>query len=119
VLVLFIDLDGFKLVNDTLGHAAGDQLLTIVANRFANTMRSSDVLARMGGDEFAVLVSDFDKDSCEKLATKIVKAATFFPAEVYHQDYYHLNGNRDSYCRNVIAPKIEKIGLTDKPKIAK
>jgi len=60
VLVLFIDLDGFKLVNDTLGHAAGDQLLTIVANRFANTMRSSDVLARMGGDEFAAILRSND-----------------------------------------------------------
>lgn len=53
------------------------------------------------------------------IATKVVKAVTFFPAEVYHQDYYHLNGNKDPYCRAVIAPKIEKIGLTNKPKIAK
>ena len=53
------------------------------------------------------------------IATKIVKAATFFPAEVYHQDYYHLNGTKDPYCRAVITPKLEKINLADKPKLAK
>lgn len=55
--VLFIDLDGFKQVNDRFGHDAGDQVLRVSANRFQGLMRGSDVLARLGGDEFAVLVS--------------------------------------------------------------
>jgi len=60
MVVLYMDLDGFKLINDTLGHDAGDKLLSIVATRIQASVRDEDVIARLGGDEFAVLLKNID-----------------------------------------------------------
>ncbi|KND59766.1 diguanylate cyclase/phosphodiesterase (GGDEF & EAL domain) with PAS/PAC sensor(s) [Candidatus Burkholderia verschuerenii] len=63
IAVLYIDLDGFKRVNDTHGHRIGDEFLIAVSRRFRQTVRNRDVVARIGGDEFAVLVREFASDT--------------------------------------------------------
>ncbi|MGC0333870.1 diguanylate cyclase (GGDEF)-like protein/PAS domain S-box-containing protein [Streptomyces sp. SAI-170] len=72
--LLFIDLDDFKLVNDTMGHSAGDHLLVAVAGRLARTLRRTDTAARLGGDEFAVLMEDARRPlDAELLAAQVVQ----------------------------------------------
>jgi diguanylate cyclase (GGDEF)-like protein/PAS domain S-box-containing protein len=73
--VLFIDLDRFKEINDTLGHHLGDKLLQKAAQRLSACLRETDLVARLGGDEFTVVVSDLDnRDGAERVAQHILDA---------------------------------------------
>jgi len=73
--VLFMDMDRFKVVNDTLGHRTGDQLLIQVAKRLQSVLQDSDILARLGGDEFAILLSAIQSnDQVEAVARRIIDA---------------------------------------------
>ncbi len=73
-VVLYCDLDHFKPVNDELGHAAGDQLLCAVAQRMVDCLRTTDLVARMGGDEFAILCDNATEESAMMIARRVIAA---------------------------------------------
>jgi len=73
--LLVFDVDGFKRVNDTLGHAAGDDVLRAIAHAAGACLRDTDVFARLGGDEFAVLIGDADAAAAQAVAGKVLHAA--------------------------------------------
>ena len=70
--IVYLDLDGFKLVNDTLGHAAGDQVLIEVARRLEPLLRVGDTLARLGGDEFALLCEEVGEEEVRAIADRVI-----------------------------------------------
>jgi diguanylate cyclase (GGDEF)-like protein/PAS domain S-box-containing protein len=77
VALLFLDLDDFKLVNDSLGHQAGDRLLVEVAGRLREAVRDGDVVSRLGGDEFAVLCHGIEEESAAgEMAQRVLQAVT-------------------------------------------
>ena len=71
--VLLLDLDRFKEINDTLGHGVGDKVLKIISDRMSDGMRDSDTIARVGGDEFSIILVDVNQDTAKIIAHKITK----------------------------------------------
>lgn len=90
--VLFLDLDGFKKVNDTLGHDAGDMLLRGVAKRLKETIRASDTVARVGGDEFIFTLNEIGTDENAALMAKKIIAALGVPFDLKGQ-HCHVGGS--------------------------
>lgn len=86
VAVLFIDLDNFKYVNDTFGHATGDELLKIVASRLRSGLRETDTIARLGGDEFAILLPDEDNFASAELVSERIKELIGAPVCIEGQE---------------------------------
>lgn len=86
IAVLFIDLDRFKHINDSLGHEAGDILLIEMAKRLKQCLRASDVVARLGGDEFVVLLEDISDKSQVSVVARNILGAVIKPMEIMGQE---------------------------------
>ena len=100
VAVILVDLDDFKLVNDSLGHSAGDRLLTIIADRLRAHVRPGDTLARLGGDEFALIVENLDEFGAAQLAERVL-AVTREPIRL---------DTRDVVCTMSVGVAVAKAG---------
>ena len=85
--IVFLDLDGFKRINDTLGHDAGDLLLQDVAQRLKSCLRQSDTVARLGGDEFVVLLPEADGEGYVVAVAQKILLAIAQPYTLFGQDY--------------------------------
>jgi diguanylate cyclase (GGDEF)-like protein/PAS domain S-box-containing protein len=84
--VLFIDLDRFKVINDSLGHDAGDELLKVMALRLRESLRSSDIVARLGGDEFVVLVEELSERHLAATVARNILSVAMKPVEILGQE---------------------------------
>jgi diguanylate cyclase len=82
VAVLYVDIDSFKHVNDSLGHAAGDEVLRVVSSRLAEVVREADTVGRLGGDEFVVLLEDLTLDAGPELVSERICQVLSQPIEV-------------------------------------
>ena len=88
IALMFVDLDGFKLINDNLGHRAGDLLLREVANRIKECVRESDMVARMGGDEFTVILSQLKSSHNTVLVARKILKRIFEPIQIEGQELF-------------------------------
>ena len=101
--VLFLDLDRFKVVNDSLGHGVGDQLLIGVSQRLAACLRPEDTIARLGGDEFAILIEDVKDDKApasvaDRLTAELQQPFTVEGREVVdHGEHRHRDEHRQAH----------------------
>jgi len=86
--LLFLDLDKFKQVNDTLGHNVGDEVLQEAARRFRNSLRSSDFLARLGGDEFTIIIDPLDSTQAAATVASHLIAAMQVPMLIGHHELH-------------------------------
>lgn len=88
ISIMFIDLDGFKMLNDTLGHDQGDELLKQVSKRLLSVVRKNDTVSRLGGDEFILYINDYkDEKNLDIIASKIINAFKQ-PFILDHEEYY-------------------------------
>ena len=87
VWVIFVDLDRFKVVNDSLGHKAGDVFLTVISERLQATLRDSDTVARLGGDEFVLVLPEFDANSLNANMVHRIMQVISLPIQIEQKEF--------------------------------
>ena len=112
VAVIFLDLDDFKTINDSLGHAAGDEVLVEVAKRLATSVRATDTAARFGGDEFALLLEDIDGTEAADTADRVLETLAL-PLRVAHKELAPLAASASPWWRRAEAGAEELIRDAD------
>jgi diguanylate cyclase (GGDEF)-like protein len=110
VALIYIDIDKFKKVNDTLGHEIGDVLLLEIRDRLQSILRKTDFISRIGGDEFVVLVDSPDPIQPKVIAKKIVKKLS---------EPYHLKGNEIDYISSSIGISLFPTDAVDMDSLVK
>lgn len=90
--LLYIDIDHFKVINDSMGHAAGDQLLNIVSQRLTDVLRKTDTIARLGGDEFTIIIEDLEEAELVVQVAKNILATLDKPVEIFEKEV-HIGGS--------------------------
>ena len=88
LFVLYLDLDGFKVINDSLGHEAGDVLLCEVAKRLVHCVREADTVARFGGDEFTVIITGAEQRNAAELVAQYIRDALEIPFQIATQSFH-------------------------------
>jgi diguanylate cyclase (GGDEF)-like protein len=112
--LLFLDLDNFKVVNDTLGHEVGDQLLVSVAQRLKNSLRAEDTLARVGGDEFVIILSEVAFENDAKLAAQKILDTLQPPLWIAgHEVYAHASIGIGVYPQSGARDAATLMGMAD------
>lgn len=105
--LLFIDLDGFKKINDRFGHAAGDEILRLVAARIGALLRDSDTASRLGGDEFAVVLPDITAEGAELVANKIIDGLSI--AYQVNEQHLHISASIGIAISNIKSVSVEPL----------
>jgi len=90
--ILYIDIDHFKVINDSMGHAAGDHLLNVVSQRLTDVLRKTDTIARLGGDEFTIIIEDLEEAESVALVAKNILASLDKPIEIFEKEV-HIGGS--------------------------
>ena len=110
--LFYIDLDGFKLINDTYGHDAGDFVLKTISSRFNTVKREKDIIARLGGDEFGLFLTKVEKSNVDSIANRIIDTVT---KPIVHGDkQYHISCSMGIVLLSSIKGSIDPVDLLDK-----